>query len=223
MNSVLIIEDDPLIYVATKDWLVVDGYETEVATSGESALVRLQERSFDLLLVDVVLPGINGFEVCSQYRKAGGQARILIVSGRKSIDDKLQGLEAGADDYIAKPFDVREVAARFKVLMRRALLKPENRISFEDVELDIAAHKAYREGKELLLGPLEFSLLELMLRSPNQLFTAEDLLKSIWKGKGSIDSVRTSIKTLRKRLELPGQPQYIKTIHGLGYSFTNEW
>ncbi len=223
MNSVLIIEDDPLIYVATKDWLVVDGYETEVATSGEAALVRLNERSFDLLLVDVVLPGINGFEVCAQYRKAGGQARILIVSGRKSIDDKLQGLEAGADDYIAKPFDVREVAARFKVLMRRALLKPENRISFEDVELDIAAHKAYREGKELLLGPLEFSLLELMLRSPNQLFTAEDLLKSIWKGKGSIDSVRTSIKTLRKRLEMPGQPQYIKTIHGLGYSFTNEW
>ncbi len=223
MNSVLIIEDDPLIYVATKDWLVVDGYETEVATSGEAALVRLNERSFDLLLVDVVLPGINGFEVCAQYRKAGGQARILIVSGRKSIDDKLQGLEAGADDYIAKPFDVREVAARFKVLMRRALLKPENRISFEDVELDIAAHKAYREGKELLLGPLEFSLLELMLRSPNQLFTAEDLLKSIWKGKGSIDSVRTSIKTLRKRLEMPGHPQYIKTIHGLGYSFTNEW
>lgn len=223
MNSVLIIEDDPLIYASTKDWLVVDGYEIEVATSGESALVRLQERSFDLLLVDVVLPGINGFEVCAQYRKAGGQARILIVSGRKSIDDKLQGLEAGADDYIAKPFDVREVAARFKVLMRRALLKPENRILFEDVELDINAHKAYREGKELLLGPLEFSLLELMLRSPNQLFTAEDLLKSIWKGKGSIDSVRTSIKTLRKRLELPGQSQYIKTIHGLGYSFTNEW
>lgn len=223
MASVLIIEDDPTLYQPVKDWLILENYIVEIQESAESALNALATSDFELMVVDVILPGITGYEFCKSYRARGGKARILIVSGKSETDDKLAGLSAGADDYIAKPFDVREVVARLKVLSRRSLQLAHEPLEFEDVSVDVSAHKAYRAGAELNLGPMEFALLEFMIKQPNQVFSGDDLLRCVWEGKGSVDTVRTHIKTLRKKLELPGQIPLIRTIHGVGYCFTSEW
>lgn len=221
--DILIVEDDPFIYEPVKDWLTVDGYEVEIVQSAETGIERATEKAYDLLIVDVVLPGMSGIDFCKKYRADGGRGRILIVSGMTNTDDKLSGLSAGADDYIVKPFDTREVIARLDALMRRSIQVNLAPIEFADVKVDVQAHRVFRDGKELKLVPMEFALLEFMLRQPNHLFTANDLLKFVWKGNGSIDTVRTHVKTLRKKLERPGQTQLIRTIHGVGYCFTNEW
>lgn len=223
MPNVLIVEDDTAIYGPVKDWLVIEGFEVELFESAEKALARLEHQEFELLIVDIVLPGMDGFEFCSRYRASGGRGRILIVSGRSSTEEKLLGLSSGADDFIGKPFDVREVVARLKVLMRRTMQLTDQTIEFEDVIVNPAIRKAYRAGKDLKLGPMEYALLEFLIKQPNQLVSANDLLKMIWKGAGSVDSVRTHVKTLRRKLEQPGQSPLIRTIHGVGYCFTNQW
>lgn len=223
MPNVLIVEDDNTIYGPVKDWLTIDGFEVALLESAEDALARLKHQEFDLLIVDVGLPGIDGFEFCRTYRANGGFGRILIVSGRSNTDEKLTGLASGADDFIGKPFDVREVVARVKVLMRRTMQLTDQIIEFEDVVLNPAIHKAYRAGRELKLGPMEYALLNFFIRQPNRLFSSNDLLKTIWKGEGSVDTVRTHVKTLRKKLEQQGQSPLIRTIHGVGYCFTDEW
>lgn len=221
--KILVIEDDLQLAEDLCGWLCSETYEVISKASAEESLVLMLEQPFDLIVLDIGLPGMTGFELCRHYRGRGGESRILILSGAAGIDEKIEGLKAGADDYMAKPFDGRELSLRVAALLRRSLEFTDELLQFEDIELNLRSHQVVRSGEALRLVPQEYALLEFLMRSPNRVFRADELLRSVWNGGGSIDTVRTHVKTLRKKLEKNSQRPVIRTIQGVGYSLTVDW
>jgi DNA-binding response OmpR family regulator len=165
------------------------------------------------------MPGMSGVEVCRQYRNSGGRALVLMLTGRDHVADKTQGLDAGADDYLTKPFHPDELSARLRALLRRAGSVGSTQLQAGDVVVHPASFKVLKNGKEIQLLPKEFALLEFLMRHQNEVFSSEALLERVWpsESEASPETVRVHITRLRSKIDEPGQPSMIKTVHRVGY------
>lgn len=221
MPKILVVEDELELATSIRDWLLLEKHRVDVCNSGLEASLVLKENVYDIVILDVMLPGMNGFEVCRSYRRNGGAARILMVTAKNAISDKENGLDSGADDYITKPFDLKEISARVRALMRRSLDVHSTNISLSDLVIEVDLHRVTRGGEEIKLLPQEFNLLEFLMRNQNRIFSAEALIQRVWHGNSSVNTVRTHIKTLRKKVDGKNSVQLIRTIHGVGYSISD--
>lgn len=220
----LLVEDDPGLVLTLGDRLRASGYALRVAASGEDALARLREDDeLDLVVLDVMLPGIDGFEVCRRLRKEGQTLPVLMLTARGTVRDRVQGLREGADDYLVKPFDPAELVARVEALLRRAPRRQTGRIAFGEVELDLAARTVTRAGQLLEMTALEFKLLAYLARREGQVVTRAELLRAVW-GLARPPRTRTvdvHVTWLRAKLEPERtRPRHIHTVRGEGYRFT---
>jgi len=223
VTRILVVEDDSSIALGLEDDLKMEGYEVEVAADGESAGRRARERPFDLIVLDVMLPGKDGFEVCREMRRSGQRAPILMLTAKAQEAEKVMGLELGADDYVTKPFGTRELRARIKALLRRAQGEASaGCYRFGDVEVDFGRGELRRAGRVLEVTPLEFKVLGVFIRARGRILNREQLLEGAW-GPATYASDRVvdnHIANLRKKIEPdPARPQYLVNVRGLGYRF----
>jgi two-component system alkaline phosphatase synthesis response regulator PhoP len=223
MTSILVVEDEAGIALGLEDDLKMEGYQVEVVSDGVTACRRAREAAFDLVLLDIMLPGKDGFEVCRELRRSGLRAPILMLTAKTQEAEKVMGLELGADDYVTKPFGTRELRARVKALLRRSGPEPTTPpYKFGDVEVDFERGELRRRGKALELTPIEFKLLTLFVGARGRLLTRDQLLDKAW-GPGTFASDRivdNHIANLRKKIEPdPARPRYLRNVRGLGYRF----
>jgi DNA-binding response OmpR family regulator len=218
---VLIIDDDPSITLAVKDELVFEGFEVDVAADGVSGIEKASEFGPDVLLVDLQLPGLNGFEVCRRIRSSMPEAWIIILSVRGEEGDRVRGLEIGADDYVTKPFSLRELVARVKAgLRRKGHDAPAPTLRFGNIEIDSRSRRILKSGKEVSLTRKEFDLLVLLVERPGEVITRDEFLNKLWGQDIHITPrvIDTHIGSLRKKIEDdPNNPRYILGVRGVGY------
>lgn len=220
MAKVLIADDDIGLIESLIDLFVFDDYHVDVAHDGSEADHFLDLYDYDLIILDWKMPKRSGVEVCRRFRAAGGCTPILILSANSSIDEKEAGLEAGADDYLSKPFHIRELRVRMKALRRRGGLGLDKLVS-NNIEVETGPHRVAKDNVEIKLQPLEFNLLEFFMRNPNRVFSPEELLSRVWDSQAvvSTQAIYTAIKRLRSKIETAGQAQVLVNIHGSGYMF----
>ena len=226
-KKVLVVDDEKLIVKGIRFSLEQDGMEVSCAYDGEEALALAKAEKFDIILLDVMLPGLTGFEVCQQIRDFSN-VPIIMLTAKGDDMDKILGLEYGADDYITKPFNILEVKARIKAIMRRSgsdskEKKPEDAILERgDVKIDRESRRVYIEGREINLTAKEFDVLELLMMNPNKVYSREKLLTLVWGEDypGDVRTVDVHIRRLREKTEEnPSEPKYVHTKWGVGYSF----
>lgn len=225
MAKILLVEDDMGLSRMVRDWLTFEHHLVETADNGRDGLDKLQFYQYDLVILDWELPEMTGIEICKEFRSRGGTTPVLMLTGKGTIGDKESGFEAGADDYLTKPFHMKELSMRLKALLRRGGTALQgDTLKFRDLALEPASHRVTREGKDLQLLPKEFALLEFLMRHPNQVFSAEALLSRVWASETdtTVDAVSTCIKRLRKKIDQEGQSSIIKTVHGVGYKLESE-
>ena len=228
-KKILVIEDDPDIGNMLEINLREEGYAVELANNGELGLQRLREAHYDLLVLDVMLPGVNGLDVCREVRRKDEYQPIIILSARSSETQRVIGLELGADDYLTKPFSIVELAARIRALLRRveAMRRPadaEASITFGELNINPGGHRVIVSGQEIALTGKEFELLLFFARHPGQAFSRLALLDQIWgyNHDGYEHTVNTHINRLRAKIETdPANPRYIQTVWGVGYKFAD--
>lgn len=216
---ILVVDDDPRIKELLRRTLAFAGYSVAVAGSGEEALARRLESPPDLIVLDVMLPGLDGLEIARRIRAAGERVPILMLTARDSVGDRVEGLAAGADDYLVKPFDPKELLARVMALLRRSEPDRQEVLRFADLELNMAARVAHRGAREIELSPTEYELLLLFLRQPRQVLTRDLIFERIWgyDFERSSNVIQVSLAHLRKKLEAGGEPRLIRTVRGVGY------
>jgi two-component system response regulator MprA len=221
MARVLVVDDEPAVRRALERALRLDSYDVALAADGEEALDALASKPADAVILDVAMPRLDGLEVCRRLRQAGDRTPVLMLTARDAIDDRVQGLDVGADDYLVKPFALRELLARVRALLRRASEDDEqdNTLAFEDLRLDRLAHEAWRGERMLTLTRTEFLLLEMFLRHPRQVLTREVLLNRVWgfDFDSGTNSLAVYVGYLRRKLEEGGEPRCIQTVRGVGY------
>jgi len=219
MAKILVVEDDGVLSERIKDWLVYEHHAVDVVTRGEEAVSRLRFYSYDLLILDRMLPDLDGVEVCKAFRASGGNAPILFLTAKSTIDNKEEGFEAGADDYLTKPFYIRELSARVKALVRRPHETQGDVFEVGYLKLDTMRAKVTRAGEVVHLLPKEYALLEFFMRHPSQVFSAEALLERVWPAESDLSphSIRSYITRLRAKIDLDSEESMLKTVHGLGY------
>ncbi|MBI2186909.1 MAG: response regulator transcription factor [Acidobacteria bacterium] len=222
-DRILIVEDEPSIALALEDDLSLEGYQVEVVADGLAAVKRAREEAFDAILLDVMLPGKDGFEVCRELRRSGVRTPILMLTARTQEAEKVLGLEAGADDYVTKPFGVRELRARIAALLRRSQADSAPPVvHIGDAEVDFARGEIRRGDEATTLTPLEFRLLQAFIRARGRILTREQLINEAW-GPNTFVSDRVvdnHIGSLRKKLEPDAaEPRYLRNVRGLGYRF----
>lgn len=228
MNKVLIIEDEQAIAELEKDYLELYEFEVNIEQDGKKGMERALLENYDIIIVDLMLPTVDGFEICRRIREVK-DIPILVVSAKKEDIDKIRGLELGADDYITKPFSPSELVARVKAHLSRyeRLVKSgagqENEfIEIRGIKIDKTARRVFINGEEKMLTTKEFDLLAFLAANPNRVYTKEELFKEIWNmdSIGDIATVTVHIKKIREKIELnTAKPQYIETIWGVGYRF----
>ena len=224
MTNILVVEDEPGIALGLRNDLTLEGYAVEVAGDGETAYRRAREFSFDLILLDVMLPKKDGFGVARDLRRAGVKTPIILLTARAQESEKVLGLELGADDYVTKPFSPMELCARIKAVLRRTSSEPTKRITFGRVEVDFARGAARRGKTEVVLTALEFKVLEALIEAHGRFLSREQLIEQVWGHGVSITDrvVDNHIMNLRRKLEdKPAEPRYIINVRGLGYRFEN--
>lgn len=216
MGKLLLVEDEHDLSNQIRDWLHREHHTVEVLDNGQIAADTLRVTQYDLIILDWQVPGMSGLEVCKQFRNRGGKTPVLMLTARNSVDDREQGLDSGADDYLCKPFHLKELSARVRALIRRAAGATNNVLQAGAIQLDPSARRVVKDATEIHLEPREFALLEFLMRNPNIVFNADALVTRVWETDTEIspDSVRTYIKALRKKLD---QKELITTLHGLGY------
>jgi DNA-binding response OmpR family regulator len=224
MTQVLIVEDEPSIAFALEADLRAEGYGTRVVTSGPDALTAARERAFDLILLDVMLPGRDGFDVCRDLRRSGTGAAIILLTAKANDAEKIMGLDLGADDYVTKPFNPHELRARIRAVLRRKAQGADvaDVFRFGDTEVDFSRAEVRRAGQVLDLSAIEFKLLQAFVRGRGRLFTRAQLLDAVWGTEVFLNDrvVDNHIVTLRKKIEpVPAEPRYLVNIRGLGYRF----
>lgn len=216
MAKLLFVEDDTDLSGRVNEWLCFEHHSVECVYDGVEATERLKFYQYELVILDWDLPKKTGIEVCKEYRSRGGLTPILMLTGKGTINDKEQGLDAGADDYLTKPFHLKELSARIRALLRRPASFTGTTLKVGTLELNPSSHQLTIEGREVSLLPKEYAILEFLMRHPNEIFSPDALLNRVWNSESdaSTDTVYTYIKTLRKKLQ-PNAP--IKTVHGVGY------
>jgi len=219
MAKILIVEDDAAVSGLIEDYCKREHHAVEAVASGIEASERLKLFHYDLIILDWQLPDLSGIEVCRIYRHSGGTAAILMLTGKASIIDKESGFEAGADDYLTKPFQFRELVARVKASLRRPRTLIPGVFTVAHIALDTSSHEVTKNGEKIDLLPKEFALLELFLRNPNQVFSLEALLDRVWSSESDTtpEAVRTCLLRLRRKLDVPGGQSIISTLYGVGY------
>ena len=227
MSKILIVEDEIAIADLEKDYLELSGFEVEVENDGMTGLARALAEEFDLFILDLMLPGIDGFEICKQIREKKNTP-ILMVSAKKDDIDKIRGLGLGADDYITKPFSPSELVARVKAHLSRynrligSNVVENDIIEIRGIKIDKTARRVWINGEEKQFTTKEFDLLTFLADNPNHVYTKEELFREIWdmESIGDIATVTVHIKKIREKVELDtAKPQYIETIWGVGYRF----
>ena len=222
MTRILIAEDEPGIALGLEDDLTMEGYHVEVVVDGLTALRRATDDPFDLILLDVMLPGKDGFDVCRDLRRKGLRTPILMLTAKTQEAEKVMGLELGADDYVTKPFGTRELRARIKALLRRSRPEEEPHYQFGDVELDFERAELRRSGHVEELTPIEFRLLSTFIRNRGRVLTRERLIAAAWPSDTFTSDrvVDNHIANLRRKIEPdPLNPTYLRNLRGLGYRF----
>jgi DNA-binding response OmpR family regulator len=222
MTRVLVVEDEASIALALEDDLKMEGYEVEIVRDGDAASRRAREQAFDLILLDVMLPRKDGFEVCRELRRAGLRTPILMLTAKTQEAEKVLGLELGADDYVTKPYSPRELRARIKALLRRAAGELPEVYRFGDVEVDFARYEVRRAGRRMEVTPTEFKLLAAFVRRPGRVLTRDRLLDEVWGRETFVTDrvVDNQITNLRKKIEpVPSRPRYLFNVRGVGYRF----
>ncbi|WP_394237586.1 response regulator transcription factor [Niallia oryzisoli] len=217
--KIVVIDDDQKIASMIRRGLTFEGYEVLVANNGREGLMKILEQPPDLVILDVMMPGIDGLEVCRRLRK-DGNIPILMVTGRDSVADRVEGLETGADDYLVKPFAFEELVARVKALLRRT----ENNIAkdyihFSDLTLNLASHSAKRNGRLIELSTTEYNLLELFMQNPKRILSRDLIMEKVWgyNFKGESNVLEVYVGYLRHKLENQNEPRLIHTVRGSGY------
>jgi DNA-binding response OmpR family regulator len=224
MARILIVEDEPSMQLGLKDNLELESYTVDVASEGESGLSKIKNNQYDLILLDVMLPKLSGFDVCKAARSAGILTPIILLTARGEEIDKVVGLELGADDYITKPFSVRELLARVKALLRRSNKMDGNhddkKINIGRIQINFSAFHANENGSEVKFSHKEFEILQYLYSNKNQVVSRYDLLEKVW-GYDEQPTTRTVdnfMVRLRQKIEInPNQPKIILTVHGSGY------
>ena len=218
---ILVVDDDPRITDLVRRILAYDGYSIAVAASGDEALTRTLEHPPDLIVLDIMLPGLDGLEVTRRLRAAGDNVPILLLTARDAVVDRVEGFETGADDYLVKPFAPEELLVRVKALLRRNQAERNEVLRYADVELDTGTRVAHRCAREIELSPTEYELLALFLRRPRQVLTREIILDRVWgiDFEGSSNVMEVYVGYLRAKLEAEGEPRLIHTVRGIGYVF----
>ena len=218
---ILIVEDEARLVTILRRGLMEEGHAVDIALSGEEALDWIDATSFDAIILDVMLPGIDGLEVCRQLRNRRIQIPILLLTVRNTVSDRVAGLDAGADDYLAKPFAFAELTARLRALARRPAETLETILNVAGVRLDPATRRVWREGQEVILSNKEFRILECLLRHPNHVLTRQMIADQVWdydaRDVGNVIDVH--IRSIRHKLDDPYPGTLIQTVRGVGYRF----
>ncbi len=221
MTKILLVEDDQNLLTTIKEWLEFEHHIVEAVDNGLSGLELLGSYKYDLIILDWELPKLSGLELCRAFREKGGQAPVLFLTGRGTIPDKEAGFDAGADDYLTKPFHMKELSARVKALLRRPAAFVDQVLKAGNLVLDRSTYQVTRSGEEVYLARMEFALLEFFMRHPNKVFSPEAILERVWSAESdrSPETLRTCLKKLRNKIDTQGQPSMIKNLHGVGYKF----
>jgi DNA-binding response OmpR family regulator len=218
---ILIVEDEAKVAEALKEGLAREGYEVTVARTGEEGYYLLDARSFDLVVLDLMLPGRSGLEILGTLRSRDRGIPVLILTARDTVEDRVVGLDTGADDYLVKPFAFPELAARIRALLRRGRSEPAGSLRVSDLELDVAAHSVIRGGKALELTAREFDLLEYLLRNRGRVVSREMLARDVWKETDRatpLDNViDVHIARLRRKVDEAFESKLIQTVRGVGF------
>ncbi len=220
MAKILCVEDDPALQESIKNSLSFQHHNVFTCSDGAEALEKLLVEQFDLVVLDWQLPSKTGPEICREYRSKGGNAIVLMLTGKASVSDKESGFDAGADDYLTKPFNIRELLARVRALLRRpAQLLESNKLQAGDLIVEPEHYRVTRQGKEIKLTPREFALLEFLIRNPGKSFSSEALLSRVWgtETETGPDAVRLVIKRLRDKVDSEEGPSIIQYVAGVGY------
>jgi two-component system, OmpR family, alkaline phosphatase synthesis response regulator PhoP len=223
-RRILLVEDEPSLVLTVSDRLLSEGYQVETAGDGDTALSRALAEPFDLVILDVMLPGRDGFEVCRELRSRGSQVPVLMLTARTQVIDRVVGLKLGADDYLTKPFEMIELLARVEALLRRSSspAAPAGSYTFGDVRVDFRRAEVFRGDEPVTLSALEFKLLAYFIENRGALLTRDELLDKVW-GYDAMPVTRTvdvHVGSLRQKLERnPSHPEHILTVHRRGYRF----
>ncbi len=225
-SRVLLVEDEPGLVIALSDLLAAEGYTVETATDGDTAAARAANEPFDLIILDVMLPGKNGFEVCRELRQQGKDVAVLMLTARTQVMDRVAGLKLGADDYLTKPFEPPELLARIEALLRRVNQDnrtPVVRFQFADVEVDFDKGEVQKGGAAVSLAGKELELLRCLIDHRGKVVSRDELLEGVWEYQPGVSSrtIDVHIAWLRQKLEdNPQNPKHIHTVRGVGYRFS---
>lgn len=216
---VLVVEDDAVISKALGQALTKEGYRPRLVDNGPDAVREAIESSFGVIVLDVMIPGFDGFEVCRRLRKAGVETPVLMLTAKDAVDDRVHGLDTGADDYLVKPFDVQELLARLRALKRREAAQKAVVLSIADLTIDTLGHTVVRAGKKIELTKREFELLEALARNAGRTLTRDAILQRVWNDDSALpNTVNFHVVSLRRKVDEGFETKLIHTVHGLGYT-----
>ena len=215
---ILVVDDEPAVRTSLERALSLEGYEVDLAPDGAAALDRLAAAPPDAVVLDVSMPRLDGLEVCRRMRQAGDRTPVLMLTARDAVDDRVEGLDAGADDYLVKPFALRELRARLRALLRR-VDRGADALRFADLLLDPDAHEVLRGDRRIELSRTEFTLLELFMRHPRQVLTRTQIFESVWGYDlgATSNALGVYMGYLRRKTEAGGEPRLLHTVRGIGY------
>lgn len=221
MAHILVADDDEMLAMVVSELVATKGHHSELALSAAASEQKLKDNIYDLIILDWEFPDGSGISIIEAFRKSGGLTPLLMLTGKSEADERSRGLDAGADDYVNKPYDERELLARVQALLRRPKVYHGNRLEKEGLTMDRQSHQVWLNGKEIHLQPLEYAVLEFFMLHPNTVFSPDLIVKRVWESDRDIspDAVYACIKRLRKKLEIPGRESYFRTIHRVGYEF----
>lgn len=221
MTKILLVEDDFELADTVAKWFTLNRYIVEVARDGMDGRERVLGGAYDLIILDWQLPGVTGVEICREYRNQRGKTPIILLTGKNTTDEKETGLDSGADDYVTKPFSVRELAARVRAILRRPHDIAGDKIERGPLLLDLNTHEIFKDGEKLMLKPIDFALLEFFMRHPGEVFNSDVLIQRVWhadKTPGD-DAVRSAIKRIRQAVDSDASQSAIESVKRVGYRF----
>jgi DNA-binding response OmpR family regulator len=224
MPKILLVEDNPEQSAFVEELLKGERYLVDIVDDGQAAILQLKCAEYDLIILDWQLPKLSGVEVCRQYRANGGVAPVIMLTGKMTDADKETGLDAGCDDYLTKPFSMRELLARIRAHLRRASYQQETVLVMHGIRLDAGNFNVTKDGEEITLLPKEFALLEFFMRNPDRVFSSDALIRRIWDtdSESSTNALRSALRRLRQRLGEDGENSIIENIHGVGYRMRSD-